>query len=86
MQAERDAELTLRLVNLIDVLAEETGVAEPHEDAARTWTEAAVREWFRSRGAVSPRCAAALPDLFFSLASTCVAPVVRGPNSLPCKH
>lgn len=50
----RDEELTLRLTNLIELLAEESGVVEPPIDAAASWTEAAVRAYFRSGGTVSP--------------------------------
>lgn len=53
---DRDAELTLRLVNLIDALAEETGLAEPEAEhrAPETWTEAQVRAFFRSGGSALP--------------------------------
>lgn len=53
----RDEELTLRLTNLIESLAEETGVAEPPLEAAASWTEAAVRAYFRSGGTVTPAAA-----------------------------
>lgn len=51
---DRDEELTLRLTNLIETLAEETGIDEPPLEAAASWTEAAVRTYFRSGGKELP--------------------------------
>ena len=51
----REQELTIRLTNLIELLAEESpDIPYPPPDAAQRWTEAAVRAFFRSGGAELP--------------------------------
>lgn len=52
--AARQYELTQRLYTIIELLSEQTGVAEPPDEAASTWTEAEVRQFFASGGKVLP--------------------------------
>jgi hypothetical protein len=57
MDKARHLELTARLNALVDLLADESGLCPPPE-AASLWSEAAIRRWFETGGAVAP----AVPD------------------------
>mmetsp|Transcript_4851 Transcript_4851/g.14479 ORF Transcript_4851/g.14479 Transcript_4851/m.14479 type:complete len:214 (-) Transcript_4851:1538-2179(-) len=55
MSSRRERELTERLVQLSCILAEEDEeVPDIPDNACETWTEADVREYYRSKGAYTP--------------------------------